>query len=150
MLALVQRDRANWAKNHCYRPPAHLDEPPAVPTCLPFLKKRILGIERTLKRTAVFWFASTSSFATLTLPSYSSAISSTIGAIRYRDIVGEFAPLSMARRQKVDGLLHHLPVAKNSDVAESRRRHEPATPRSPRDGRSSVLRHFPISFVMKH
>src|SRR5215208_5791395 len=48
-------------------------EPITVSTCCPFLKNRMLGIERTLNRIAVRWFASTSTLATLALPTYSPA-----------------------------------------------------------------------------
>src|SRR5580765_1020124 len=51
-----------------------------VSTCWPFLKKRMLGMERTLNRMAVRWFASTSSLVTLALPMYSPASWSRIGA----------------------------------------------------------------------
>src|SRR5258708_39518637 len=54
--------------------------PTTVSTWRPSLKNRILGIERTLKRIAVRWFASTSIFVTFSLPSYSPAICSMMGA----------------------------------------------------------------------
>ena len=46
--------------------------PITVSTCFPSLKNMIVGIDRTLKRTAVFWLESVSSFATLSLPERSS------------------------------------------------------------------------------
>src|SRR6266853_2261155 len=51
-----------------------------VSTCRPSLKNRILGIERTLKRIAVAWLASMSSFTIFTLPLYLPASWSMIGA----------------------------------------------------------------------
>src|SRR5918995_116696 len=41
--------------------------PTTVSTCCPFLKNRMLGIERTLNRIAVRWLASTSTLVTLAL-----------------------------------------------------------------------------------
>src|SRR5437764_14235170 len=47
--------------------------PTSVSTCRPSLKNRILGIERTLKRIAVFWLPATSTLVTFNFPAYSPA-----------------------------------------------------------------------------
>src|SRR5690606_23310472 len=71
------RQRCSWIfRSRC----AFGTAPTTVSTCRPSLKNRMLGIDRTLNRAAVWWFESTSSFATFTRPAYSLAISSTIGA----------------------------------------------------------------------
>src|SRR5262245_11342935 len=54
--------------------------PMTVSTCFPPLKKRMLGMERTLNRIAVWGFASTSTLATLARPAYSPASCSSTGA----------------------------------------------------------------------
>src|SRR3989442_6161 len=54
--------------------------PTNVSTWRPSLKNRILGIERTLKRIAVRWLASTSTLATFSLPWYCPASCSRMGA----------------------------------------------------------------------
>src|SRR5882672_9078908 len=54
--------------------------PTSVSTWSPSLKNRILGIERTLKRIAVAWLASTSTFTIFSLPLYLPASWSMIGA----------------------------------------------------------------------
>src|SRR5919108_4318032 len=54
--------------------------PITVSTCCPFLKNRMLGIERTLNRMAVRWLLSTSTLATLARPAYSPASCSRTGA----------------------------------------------------------------------
>ena len=56
----------------------------------------------------------------------------------------------MARGQKRDGSVHHLPVTQNPDVAESRRRHELSVLRRPGNRCSILPGHLPIPPVVKH
>ncbi len=58
--------------------------PITVSMCLPSLKNMTVGIERTLKRTAVSVLASVSSLATFTLPTYCSASCSMTGAMAWQ------------------------------------------------------------------
>jgi len=54
--------------------------PTTVSTCLPSLKNRMLGIDRTLYFIDVRWLESTSSLTMRTRPSYSPASCSSTGA----------------------------------------------------------------------
>src|SRR5205814_5750639 len=99
--------------------------PTSVSTCRPSLKNRILGIERTLKRIAVFWLASTSTLVTFNLPTYSPASWSRIGVTMWH------GPHQVA--QKIDDgepfvLLDLQPERRVRDRQEMFRCHDLSTP----------------------